>query len=377
MMTKKIAGFATAVAALLLLAALAYTNLEIRRETVFRPPSRRALVNDFFALEQWLIRTGHPLRFISRGDISRVLSASEKTLFIQAPAFDWEDAGEPLKNWIREGGFLVVSLELPLHEDENLETFLMSFGADAEIFDVSGAGSGADTGGITGENGEDSEYDEGLVIEPVPDFDQALQFNIAEETGEAAAVIKEAGKIIRLVRIPLGSGFLTLIGRPRFMQNDYLEREVNARLAWDLTGGPAGGDNPGILFIRGKRQVKSLFGKVADRGNFLPLGLSLLILIIVGFWMVIPAFGLLFQEKALSGRPIGERFLAEIRFLKKYRALETYLEVYIREIKRKLRGRETEAELEIIEKTLKTKGHLPYKDLVRALQKLEIMMERL
>jgi len=68
-----------------------------------------------------------------------------------------------------------------------------------------------------------------------------------------------------------------------------------------------------------------------ERGNLLPVGISALLLIILGFWMAIPVFGLVTIEKQKSSRPIRDRFIAEIRFLKKYRALDHYLNVYERE----------------------------------------------
>jgi hypothetical protein len=368
--TKKILIFVIAAAGLALLAALAYTSLEIVPRQIFRPPSREVLVNDFFALEKWLAKTGRPVRFIRRGDFSRILSAPEKTVFIQASVFDWEDAGEPLKKWIGEGGFLLVSVDTSPDEDEALAAFLSGFGVQAGIIDRS----------LADDAGEENN-DADPPREDLPDFDGTMRFSLAaapEIPADTSIVtVPEAGGAIRLIGIPLGAGAIAFIGLPHFMRNDYLEQEVNARLAWELTGAQTGPDSPGLLFIRGRRQVKSLFGKLADRGNFLPLGLSALILIIIGFWMVIPPFGLLFQEKTISGRPIGERFLAEIRFLKKYRALDTYIEVYIHDIKRKLRGREAVPELERIETALNTAGALSDTDIVHALQKLGTMMERL
>ena len=59
------------------------------------------------------------------------------------------------------------------------------------------------------------------------------------------------------------------------------------------------------------------------------------LLIILGFWMVIPMFGLVSEEKQRSSRPIKDRFNAEIRFLKKYKALDYYLDIYKREQKTK------------------------------------------
>jgi hypothetical protein len=60
---------------------------------------------------------------------------------------------------------------------------------------------------------------------------------------------------------------------------------------------------------------------------------SALIVVIAGFWMVIPVFGRRKPGACLPGRSITERFLAEWRFLKKFRALETYLAAYIQEIR--------------------------------------------
>jgi hypothetical protein len=67
------------------------------------------------------------------------------------------------------------------------------------------------------------------------------------------------------------------------------------------------------------------------RGNFLPVIVSALLLIVIGFWMVIPVFGLVIYEKKKSARPIRERFLAEAGFLKKYKSLYYYLDTYRRE----------------------------------------------
>jgi hypothetical protein len=379
---------------LLGLAVFAYTSLEIYPVTVYKSPSRQVLVNDFFALEQWLAKTGHPVRRLKRGNAARIVSAPEKTVYVQADVFDWEGAAEPLKAWMEAGGFLFVSVEPYADEDEDFHAFLESFGISAgwsekdPETDESSEDSGYEE--AEGKNiepfSEDSGYEETAdeSMEPLPgdspDFYYLIQFELSEAAGASAFTLVEQkfGKpLVRLVQIPLGAGALTCTGPPQFMENDYLDREVNARLAWDLTGARAGEENPGLLFIRGKAQVKSLFGKLADRGNFLPLGVSVLVLLFVGFWMVIPPFGLVFPEQTGPGRPIRDRFRAEIRFLKKYGALETYLELYLEEIKRKLRGREPAPEMEAIEQALREKGRLPRREIIRSLQILKTIMESL
>jgi hypothetical protein len=41
--------------------------------------------------------------------------------------------------------------------------------------------------------------------------------------------------------------------------------------------------------------------------------------------MVIPVFGIVFEDKQRLSRPLKDRFTAEVRFLKKYHALDYYL----------------------------------------------------
>jgi hypothetical protein len=221
---------------------------------------------------------------------------------------------------------------------------------------------------------EETDAEDQTQTDPHPDFDWDIYFTY---DGIAPSVTMEDPEgIIRLIKINMGQGAVTVIGEPLFMYNDYLEDgELNARLSWDLTGASSDGDNPGVRFIRGKKAVKSLFGKLADRGNFLPLGLSALILVVAGFWMAVPSFGLLFREKEQPARSIGERFLAETRFLKKYHSLETYTEIYLREIKAKNRG--PHPELESIENVLKKGKGLRYNDIIRSLKICQAIMERL
>jgi hypothetical protein len=89
-----------------------------------------------------------------------------------------------------------------------------------------------------------------------------------------------------------------------------------------------------VVFVFEQHVSKAMFGKIMERGNFLPAGVSALLLLITGFWMVIPVFGLVSAEKQTTARPIKDRFAAEVRFLKKHGALTYYLEAYQSETKK-------------------------------------------
>jgi hypothetical protein len=348
-MDKRIGVFAIVIAALVVLGALVYTKLEIYPRTAPVFPSREVLANDYYALERWLVNTGHPVRVEKRGTPLRIVSAGERVVVVQASACSWKNAGAVLSPWLERGGFLVISLDDDLY-DEELETFLAGFGIQIED---------AETAGDV----------------PVPELDHRVSFAVDEAADVCA--IPESGGAIRLARVSTGQGALTVTGRLFCMYNYNLDTEANARLAWDLTGARTAADSPGVLFIREKRPRTGLLGKIADRGNALPPVVSALILIIVGFWMVIPVFGLVFHERTTAARPIRERFLAEVRFFKKHGALRYYLEVYLREIPLRSGGIADRADIAAIAEAVQSGRRLRYRDIITSLRRLESIAEKL
>jgi hypothetical protein len=289
------------------------------------PPLHEVTNNPYYALEHWLAETGHPVRVAKRGSAALIAAAPEKTALVQADLCNWENAAAILLPWIKSGGFLVINLENEYY-DEDLEELFISFGIwpghfmPEVVYDDS----------EKNKEGPNLREEAAFKETEEPAFDQSIQF-FAEKGSKVFSISPD--KKARLMQVSHGAGALTVIGRPRFMFNTNLEKEVNARLAWNLTGAQTTEDNPGLFFIRGKRITKGLLGKIAERGNFRPLLVSVLILIVLGFWMVIPVFGPVFSEKQTSAKPLHDRFLAEINFLKKYRALGTYTEIYERELK--------------------------------------------
>ncbi|GHV40859.1 hypothetical protein AGMMS49546_15560 [Spirochaetia bacterium] len=388
-------------AAILILGILAYTQLEIYQRTDPAPPSREVRVNPFYAMEKWLSKTGHPVRIDSRGSPSRLLLGKERSVYIQASLFDWQDGASILVPWVENGGSLLISLEPGWfgEAEEDFLSFLEAVGVRAELW----VPPETEDDGMEDDRMEEDEFEPFVSRTAVTlstvllrdnknsfNFDSRFCFSLIEDFDfdEAPFLMKDRQGIPRLVSVPLGQGALAVTGRPFFMYNDNLKSEENARLSWALTAAKAGAENgaeypgeyPGVLFIRGRRAVKSLFGKLAERGNLLPPILSVLALVLIGFWMVIPGFGFLRSGEEGRARPIRDRFRAETRFLKKYHALDTYLEVYIREIKNKCRDRVREPgmdQVEEIERHLSKKKGPAYREIIRNLKILENMMERL
>jgi len=245
-----------------------YTYFEIypKQKTIY--PSSEVENNSFLAAERWLKATGHNIRITDDFSLLNITEAHERVVIIDYWMFDPEEA-ESIIEWIKQGHFLIIFEDI---SKLNTESF-------------------------------DNINKHGLII-------------------------KEELKGINLAEIKIGKGIINLVSTPRFMYNRYLLDEDNARLTWKLTGGRTDETNMDILFIRRPNinESKSIFGAIMERGNFTPVIISALLLIFIGFWAVVPCFGLVTNDKQKNSRPINERFTAEIRFLKKYKALDYYLD---------------------------------------------------
>jgi len=319
-MNKKILIFACLIFFLALVGFILYSNLEIygKKSIVF--PSREILTNEYYAMEQWLKESGHPVRFDNNFKAEKFAGVRERVVVLHSTEGSWDNAGEFIIPWIEDGGYLIISLKYTdvLLINENILKMLSDLGITVE------------NGIILGEGvSEINLPNEPEPEKPIPDMGFNLTF-LCDDKNEIFS-IKDKYGYVRFAEVSIGKGALTVTGFPYFMYNFNLKEEVNAKLAWRLTGARAAGGNKGVLFVRERQISESKLGKIMKRGNLLPVGISIFLLIVLGFWMVIPVFGLVSVEKQKTSRPIRERFIAEIHFLKKYHALDHYLNIYERE----------------------------------------------
>jgi hypothetical protein len=371
---RKALVFGVVLAASAFLAVMVYQTFEIYPRTDWVQASREARLNPYLALDRWLKKTGHPVRVRLSGNAKLITSAPEKIVFIQASLFTWSGGlYEDLKPWIEQGGSLILSLDAGKdggrEEPADLPAFLKALGLRRK-YTASGSG------------GAPVDFDRNLILKPVKQ-----NKNRARLTSR-----KDARGIIRLVTLSLGQGSVTVMGSPRFMRSDLVGKPENAQLAWDLTGG-RDREGGGVFFIRGAGRPESFYTKLEERGNPVFLIISALTVIGLGFWMVIPAFGRPQKDDEPPGKPIRERFLAEARFLKKFRALDTYLSIYIQELKLKFRRREGSycddktlilrlaalcgMDSDTVEKALRPRRGLTCREFIRQREILETLLERL
>jgi hypothetical protein len=319
-------GFAVSAAVLALLALAAWSLFETYPRTRYNPPSREARVNEYLALDRWLAEQGMGVRVENRGDLDTISRADENHILIQASLFLWTfDAVEHLVQWVEEGGTLYLVLDTYSElESYDILFLLEEFGITAEA-------------GFPAYN-DDSDF---------PDYDR--RFFFAVSSGVEALSLKDRSGAVKLVMATYGRGTIIVSGEPHFLKFSSIGDAPNARLAWalfahnewepDSTGG--GYIDEGVreidwLFIRGAARARGLLGDLFRQGNLSVLLVSLLVLIVIGFWAVIPLFGLVRGDTEKPGKPLRERFLAEALFMRKYGGLNFYLETYMREVRRRL-----------------------------------------
>ena len=329
-------GFAAAAAVLGVLAFIGWSLFEIYPQTKFLPPSREARTNRYLALDRWLKGMGIPVRTARSGDLSSLSQAEEKNIFIQASLFRWTDeSAEYLASWVEGGGNLVLVLDYydltsdssgdsiyGRSETENCLLLLDKFGV-----------------GIAGDDQDDEDRTWSALS---PDYGANVSFRAARD--EHALYLKDWTDRAKLAEVKRGKGKFTVTGNPVFLYSQNLKDAPNARLAWaifaaDISGSGAAASR-GWFFIRGTARVRGLLGDLFTHGNLAVLLVSMLVLLVVCFWAVIPVFGLVRLEDERTGKSLRERFLAEGRFLKRCDALEYYCTVYLKEIKRLLAKKE-------------------------------------
>jgi hypothetical protein len=346
------------IVALLVLAALVIFligNFEVYEQTVSEGPSAELRSNTFYVLGRWLSENGHPVRFSPHWAGIKDLAPREGGLLLAASFVDWDREGESLLSWVREGGTLIVSVDYRWYWNRRSSGDFPNL----VIFDNFLKGLGLRIRNPDVEDDEDQRELGADDFALFPDYDFNFSLAWEDETGEIresresressqnreALILQDGWGMIRLVRMALGKGQLTVTGTCRFMYNDYLNENLNARLSWELTGASLTAERPVMLFVRGRRAAGGLWEALRERGNLLPPLLSILVLVFIGFWTVIPGFGIRRELQAPVRGTIGGRFVAEARFFRRYGAYGIYLEAYLRELRRRSGGQEQEPEI--------------------------------
>jgi hypothetical protein len=284
--------------------------------------------NIYLAIDRLLMRTGHPLMIYEAGDLDNIIDSGKKKAIIFSSSFDWNCYKE-LEELIRyENYTIIVFIDGP--EDDLLSEFLFNFNI-GYYFD-----------GLW----KDPDDNESGKNDDIADFDTAVCFNIIESddsNNKHLDYLEDGSGDIRLIRLTINDNSLVVSGTPLYMDWSFIndaDCRSNARLAWSISGA-LDDEKDGFVILRSK---KAAAGKTYhDSGSFFNLFFqnkaaymivfSSLALVISGFCVSFPSFGRWKAERKSPCKSIKERFLLEGRFLKKYDALNLYLEPYAERIR--------------------------------------------
>ena len=307
-----IIGLGITVLVLVIAGLLIIHNYEIYPDIRYINPSDEAISNDLLALQRWLSANDINYRIVNSAHTG-IFDDTKESLFIQSSSLTWsEELNHDIIKWISNGGHLFLSID-NIQNDYH-KNLLNEFGIDY----------------IYGSIGEI------LLAQGIdyPTFDYSISFTPLS-TNNDIIEFKDELNYTRLAQLNYGQGKITITGYPSFLINWHLGRDANSNIAWYIFMHENAGED--WLFISSTPRLRNerILGSLFNQGNFSAVIISLLVLIITGFWAFIPMFGTIKKEE-VPDKSIRARFLYEGLFMKNHGALKHYNEIYIREINRNL-----------------------------------------
>ncbi|GMO32042.1 MAG: hypothetical protein Ta2F_07880 [Termitinemataceae bacterium] len=254
--------------------------------------------NIYLAADRWLEGTGHKLRIEESGNAQTVAASYEDVVLIFASCFEFTDYSK-LIDTIKAGKKVTVFYDKIF--DDSFYDFTKAVKNELPKVD-----------GINAEDKKSADTEEEYFEDESNDY-----FDF----------------------VNLGNGILTVTASHYKMQFQFLNDKNfgDAKSVWNYTGA-LDNENKGIYIVRSKevendtiwkkKNDKTLWEILAEKGALFPIIGSILLLIILGFWMSLMPIGKLVTERELHGKSIRERFLAEGRFYKKYNLLNEYLKYF-------------------------------------------------
>jgi hypothetical protein len=295
----------------------AYNYLELYEKPTRKNPSELAQNNHYLAMDRWLEASGHPVRVMKSGDCDDITEATEDVVIVFLSSFDlsgYETLIESIQNGKKITIYTDVINDDLIYDFADAVLEMIRAEAEEEIIEI-----------IEEEVVEGAEEGEEVIVEEIVEEDDYDDYDDYPD----------------FYFVSLGDGILNITDSLYYMQNNNLEDGENAEEAWSYSGA-LDTDHAGILIFRnadaaaGKmpkpKKAGATFWQLAqETGAAIPIVISMLALIIFGFWMCLAPFGKAKPDHALHGKSIRERFLAEARFYQKHGLLNAYLKYFIKD----------------------------------------------
>lgn len=304
---------AVSLAIVVILTSAAYQLFEVYKKTVRTNTGEAAKENRFLAMDRWLDLSGHKIRIAEKGDVALLKDAPEDLVLIFTSCFDFTDH-QTIIDLVKQGKKIMIFYDR-LFDDTyyNLSDELVKIKKN-----------------IDEENNKKN--NEKVDVKPETDAEKEKEKNNTEDDEDTYSI---SDKLEDGYFLEIGDGVINIGADAYIMENHALENKNDIQKAWAYTGA-LDRDKKGIFIIRSKNvengtvwdinnnSALTFWKLAAQKGALAPLVLSIIALIVFGFWMTLMPFGKYIKEKEIKGKQIRERFLAEGRFYKKYNLLNNY-----------------------------------------------------
>ncbi|VAW67945.1 hypothetical protein MNBD_GAMMA09-2335 [hydrothermal vent metagenome] len=276
-----------------------YSSIEYRIEEKDRGYQGEALTNHYLAAEYFLLSMGQQSEKISLFSVHQKDLQVNDTLFIPGARVSLNmQRSKDLLNWVETGGHLIITGN-PVMPDgfENYDNILDELGLRIEW-----------------KVNEDESFEDDLPLdlEVVSENDfwqvdfvdyQVLGFknNVNKDnfSYEIVWTIENENKIHGL-QIKYGEGHLTLLSDTKMFRNQFIDHYDHAAFLFSLSNVQAEFDNPGVFYYSLYENKLSLYRWLLD--NAWPFMVSLLLLIVVILWMLVPRFGPVINVNSTASR---------------------------------------------------------------------------
>jgi len=279
------------------LAAWLYSVLEYRMVKEDKGYQGEAVTNPYLAAEFFLRRMGQKAEEIKLFTDNKTQLSAYDTLLIPSVrlAFDSRRSDELLQ-WVDQGGHLIITAQVDAESkissrDHILEKLGLFIERQALNEDSLQLEAPVNIAIVDEDDFWQADFDDYLVISTTSEFNSEIIWSIDDEDRTHALQIKR------------GNGRLTLLSDMRLFRNSYIDAYDHAAFLFSLANDQLLSGDAGVFYYSLFDDQMSLWQWLWENASTFML--SLLLLVIIILWMLIPRFGPLINVH----QPVRRQFL--------------------------------------------------------------------
>lgn len=306
-----------------------YSHLEYRFEEVDKGYQGEARTNSLLAAEYFLLRMGQPAEKINLFAPDQKSLQEDDTLLVSSNRISFDQRrSSQLLDWVKQGGHLIITGKNYSRDD---------YISRDHILDALGLF-------IEWKISKDKPFEDDLPIDiDVLDDENFWQVNFvdylvislrddkqwSELDSEIIWKIEDQDRVHGL-QLRVGQGRLTVLSDLRMFHNDYIDHYDHAAFLYALSQHSADASGTGVFYYSLYEDHVSLYQWLWQYAS--PLMISLILLVIIVLWMIIPRFGPIIHVQ----QPVRQRFQEHLSAAGNYHWRQGHYSYLLGEVRRQL-----------------------------------------